>query len=563
MRTLAPLRPACTLLHATALALAATLAGCATAGPARPERPAGEAARPGARTAAILAINDVYRIEGVEGGTLGGLARVRTLREELERRHPDLLLLHGGDLLFPSFLSRTYNGAQMIDMLNWLDGDPAAMDERMFVVFGNHEFDKADAGLIDRRVEGSQFRWTVANLAFSQDGATVAAANLDRSYLVEAGGIKLGLFGLIVNLENKPPFVTGIADPIVTARTLTADLRARGAEVVVALTHLNWVTDKRLLEELGDAGPDLIIGGHDHEHMEIPVGRRMVLKADADARTATVALVTLHPDGRVEVANELRALADSATPPVRPDPRVAAEVQEWLACHERQFCADAGSPHGCLDEVLGRTRTRLVAEESHIRSEETSLGDWVADQMLAAYASCGAQAAFVNSGSLRLNQDLPAGSEVTRQHVEELFGFPAPLRLLEVDGATLQKVADRAVQQWPGSGNWLQGAGMSFVHDSKAGTASDLTLLNPQPHRVTPDETVRVVTNDYVAGGGDGYTMLKGVEQVADCAVGTPDLKLLVQQALRDAEPTGIAPVENDGRVCPAPAVEGCRALRP
>jgi len=61
------------------------------------------------RTAVLLAINDVYRIEGLRDGTIGGLARVRALRLELEREAPDLLMLHGGDFLFPSFASRMYH----------------------------------------------------------------------------------------------------------------------------------------------------------------------------------------------------------------------------------------------------------------------------------------------------------------------------------------------------------------------------------------------------------------------------------------------------------------------
>src|SRR5262249_29888779 len=51
----------------------------------------------------ILAVNDVYRIEGIEGGKRGGLARLRTVRAELERATPGgVLLLHGGDVIFPS-----------------------------------------------------------------------------------------------------------------------------------------------------------------------------------------------------------------------------------------------------------------------------------------------------------------------------------------------------------------------------------------------------------------------------------------------------------------------------
>ena len=117
----------------------------------------------------LLAINDVYRIDGVDLGTSGGLARVRSLRNELEREDPDLLLLHAGDFLFPSLLSRRYNGEQMIDILNLLDGNPQAMDPRMFVTFGNHEFDRNklnDATFLEKRVEESQFAWLGSNIVF-------------------------------------------------------------------------------------------------------------------------------------------------------------------------------------------------------------------------------------------------------------------------------------------------------------------------------------------------------------------------------------------------------------
>ena len=90
----------------------------------------------------IIGINDVYRIEGVDEGANGGLARVRSLRTELEKANPNVLLLHGGDFLFPSLLSRQYNGKHMIEILNLLDGDSKGFDDRMFVTFGTHEFEK-------------------------------------------------------------------------------------------------------------------------------------------------------------------------------------------------------------------------------------------------------------------------------------------------------------------------------------------------------------------------------------------------------------------------------------
>ena len=50
----------------------------------------------------LLAINDVYRLDGVNSGRDGGLARVRTLRSALESQQGELLFLHAGDFLYPS-----------------------------------------------------------------------------------------------------------------------------------------------------------------------------------------------------------------------------------------------------------------------------------------------------------------------------------------------------------------------------------------------------------------------------------------------------------------------------
>ncbi len=536
------------------------LSSCATAPAGAPEAPAAEAV--------LLTINDVYRIEGVDGGTAGGLARLRTLRAELEREHPDLLLLHGGDVLFPSLLSRLYAGEQMIDVLNRLDGEAGAFDERMLVVFGNHEFDRgrlADAGMLDERVEESEFRWLAGNVEFKQDARgepLVEAENLVPSAVVESGGMSIGLFGITTDVA-RPEYVAAFGDPVETAREQTAALRARGAEVVVGLTHLDYQEDEEILRQLGDAGPDLIVGGHDHERMAREVGGRWVVKADADARTATVVWLRRGADGRLEVSHTFRKLARESPPE---DPALSAVVSEWLRRHEAEFCGGQTppAPGDCLSQVLGRTRTPLEGEENAIRGRETSLGDWVTDVMREALAGCGAEAAFVNSGSLRLNQDLPAGSEVTRRHLEELFGFPAPLKLVRLDGRTLAEAVRHSVSGWPGKGWWLQVSGLAFVHDAEKETATSLTALGPGGARpLAPDDEILVATTGFLLdpkSGQDGYTMLKP-EMIVDCPASGQDVKDLVRRALAVAGHQGIAPAA-EGRICRAPPGPNCLAVR-
>lgn len=139
------------LLVATLVLLAAA---CATAPP-----PRSAAAR-----FKILQINDVYKIEGLESGNTGGLARVRSLRKHLESDGTPVLVLHGGDVLYPSVMSKYLEARPMVDVMNLLDGDAAKEDPRLIVTFGNHELDDKDAKILLARLNESAFRWISTNV---------------------------------------------------------------------------------------------------------------------------------------------------------------------------------------------------------------------------------------------------------------------------------------------------------------------------------------------------------------------------------------------------------------
>ncbi|MDA0703871.1 MAG: 5'-nucleotidase C-terminal domain-containing protein, partial [Proteobacteria bacterium] len=479
-----------------------------------------------------------------------------------------VLLLHAGDIVAPSFLSRSYDGAQMIDVLNALDGAPAGFDARMFATFGNHEFDKRklrDAVILADLVRQSGFTWLTANVDFAPgaDGRPlVGGPKVAAHTMVKLGGIQVGLFGLTTDI-TVPDYVAAITDPIAEARRRTAVLRAGGAEVVIAVTHLTMAEDKAILAALEGAGPDLIIGGHEHTRQAwTSPGGRMVVKADADAVSATVTEVALDGDGPPRIAYRMVDLAGDAP---APDPAVLARVEDWVKRHDIAFCAEQSppAPTGCLDAVEGRAAATLVAEELEIRGYETNFGDWIMDRALDAFRDAGAQAAVINAGSLRLNQNIAAGQPITRRMVEALFAFPTGLRLIEIDGATLRKVVDHAVTGWPGSGRWLQVAGLAFRHDPAAGTATGLVLLGPDgPRPVTAAARIKLVTGTYLldrTGDQDGYATL-GTKQIVPGSAEDRTLKSLVLDGLRAAGEAGIAP-RLEGRICttgrPGPCLAG------
>ncbi|MEM6456004.1 MAG: 5'-nucleotidase C-terminal domain-containing protein [Acidobacteriota bacterium] len=543
-----------------------------------------------ARHAVLLAINDVYRADGVDGGRVGGLARVGALRQRLAQQHPDLITLLAGDFLSPSLLSRLTCGAHMIDALNHLDGDAEAFDERFFVAYGNHEFDNArcsDARTLAARVAESDFAWLNGNIRFgARDGSDCALDDATRAQLdatawslIDSGGVRVGLFGLTLK-DKHPDYVARFDAPIATARAITARLRAAGAEVVIALTHQTIGDDAALLRALGDDGPDLIVGGHEHVRQSEIVRGRRVIKADADARTAT--LISIAPgrdDGPPRVRHQYVALNDV----IAPDGVMQRTIDDWRMRHAATLCgerastvrcrdglgadalraafADPADPSidaDCLDQPLSVAGSDLIAEEQEIRRFETNLGDWVLDLARSAFpraASDPPTVAFLNAGTLRLNQDIARGTALTRRLVEELFAYPAPLVRIAIDGRTLRDVLATATASWTGQGHWLQIAGFAFRHDPDGETPAervrDLVRVDAAGtlHPIADDDPLIAVTIPFLADGNDGYAVLATRERLDPPDAHAPDLKHRVLTALTAAGDAGIAPVA-DGRIC-------------
>ena len=492
----------------------------------------------------ILVINDVYRLDN--------LPYVRHLRASLEQSEGEVLMLHAGDFLFPSLLSQRYDGEQMVDVLNYLDGDGAAFDEHMFITFGNHEFEKGKlkhAPLLQSRITESQFAWLGTNVEFKSiepRRQMVQADNLLPSKLITLNGVKVGVLSATTDVKGAD-YIRRFIPPMQAVRTTSRALRQQGAQVVIALTHLTLKEDRALLEQLGDDAPDLIAGGHEHDRQSVQVNGRRIVKADADAMSAAVV--------RLDAANPKQSSVTFVDLPGKytPDAGVVARINQWDARFAEGFCGEKGESNACLTQVLGKTAVDLIAEELTIRRFETNLGNWLADTARTSFADQGAQIAFLNAGGMRLNQNIPAG-ELNRRHLDTLFAYPTRLAMIRLSGAQLQAVVNHAITDWTGNGRWLQVSGFAFKHNPATGTAEQLSLITPQGLRpIQADETLLAVTNDYLldaSGDQDGYRML-GENLIVAPDQPRLELKDKVLEALQQAGSAGIAP-RVEGRICNA-----------
>src|SRR5690606_931739 len=210
----------------------------------------------------LLHFNDAYDLPPVDE-ELGGFDRLATLIDQYRAQHPNALVLFAGDLISPSLASSVFYGSQMIQGMNVIGVDYAA--------FGNHEWDFGDA-VLQERIAESEFTWLSTNVLWRMG----LYPGTQTTALVEVDGVKVGLVGLVSRGEE-----TRCVDPIVAARIGAERLKAQGAEVIVALTHLTIAEDRALLAAVPEI--DVVLGGHDHDVTTEWVGRQFISKAGSEA----------------------------------------------------------------------------------------------------------------------------------------------------------------------------------------------------------------------------------------------------------------------------------------
>lgn len=438
----------------------------------------------------ILQLNDVYKIEGLEGGQSGGLARVRTLRKHLESDGSTVLVLHAGDLIYPSVMSKYLEGKPMIDVLNLLDGDATKKDESLLVGFGNHEFDNRNPQVLLDRLAESQFVWVATNTVRCNPSPNCGEPFPGVSDLVyrDAGGVKVAVFGLLYPMTKSYARTTDLVE---AATRAVATARSQGAQVVVAITHQDLAEDASLVRAV--PGIDVVVGGHDHLFLQQNVGGKWIVKADADAKSVIVWDVFVDQKG--VHTTPIRVAVDQT---IAKDPVIDARVSHWLE--------ELGNKLGG-NEPLGTTRNLLEGVEPAVRGYETALGNLLTDAMR---KQMGTDIAILNGGSIRINDNIPPGP-ITRYHMEGIFYYTNALVAFRATGQQILDLLRNSVSRADaGDGRFLQISGMQFQYmkqgDSFVVNPADVTI-GGKPLDLGASYSVASIDYMYTSGSEDGFTL--------------------------------------------------------
>ena len=442
-------------------------------------------------TITLLHCNDVYEIAPKDGA--GGFAPFMTLLDAERARNPHTLTTFGGDLLSPSLLSGLTKGSQMIELTNAIGVQVA--------VLGNHEFDFGPA-LAAERIKASRYPWLGTNVLGADGAPAVGCADLQ---LFDIAGYKIGFLGILTPdtaTLSSPGNAISFAAPAATAATAVKRLKEMGADLVVALTHLNIADDQQLVA--GVEGVDLVLGGHDHEAITFYEGDTLIAKSASDLHF--LAAIDLRIGRAMVKDKEVVVWSPSwrylATAGVTPEPAIETVVARWNTALDQELAVP-----------VGVTRVELDTRRASVRTEETNFGDLVADAMRNA---TGAEVGLANGGGIRGDRLYPAGTELTRKDILTELPFGNTVVVAQITGADLLAALENGVSAVADkAGRFPQVSGMSFVYDpalppgsrivvrrGRRRAARPAALLPARHHRLPADRRRRLCQPRACQGAG-------------------------------------------------------------
>lgn len=480
----------------------------------------------------------------------------------LKAQNPNNVVVSAGDLVGASpLVSAFFHDEGTIEVMNRMGLE--------FTSVGNHEFDAGQTELLRKQhggcapasniatcqggalnagvttpvpFEGAKFKYLSANVI-----KTATNTSLLPSYAIKTfNGHRVGFIGM--TLKDTPTIVssagiTGLSfnDEATTANALVPRLRAAGAEAIVILIHQGTnagvtysscqasttvATDPiaSIVSQLDDH-IGLVVSGHSHNayvcQFKNSVGRSIpVTQAASYGNVLTNIDVTLNDStGAISTVTASNIVVDRTNPAITPNATVAAIVQGY---------ANLASP--LTSQIVGTILSPGAPNTGNSAGEKPA-GDLIADAQLAAASTAAngsAVVALMNTGGVRANgfvnnavtpvypYNLTYGDAFTVQPFGNLLQT-VTLTATQLK-TTLEQQFGGCLGQTPGVDRVLQ-VSKSLYEEYSASAACGSKVQTLKINGIylvqggvllNPNVTYQVVINNFMYGGGDNFTALKG-----------------------------------------------------
>ena len=474
----------------------------------------------------ILHSNDVH-------GAIAGYANIAQLRNEYEAEGAEVILVDAGDFSQGTTYVSTSKGFDAITMMNAAGYDVATL--------GNHEFDYGYAQL-KSNLEKAEFQVICADV-FDESGNTIYPAY---TIITTGSGMKIAFIGFETpeaQTKANPALIKGLTflaeDELYAVAQENIDkVKAEGADLVIALSHLGVDAESEPNRSVDlyahTTGFDFIIDGHSHTVMT--EGENGEPIQSTGTAFANIGVIVIDNETKTIEENFLRSVSHDE------DGTTVYDITNDIAV--------SGYAQEIMDRVNGEYN--IVFAESLVdlngerdpgnRTEETNLGDLVSDAIMwtvlkdegSLSVDTANAVAIVNGGGIRAS--INSGS-ITKKDVNTVLPFGNTITVVYVTGAELLEALEASTYCTPTAvGGFPQVAGIEFTvdttkaYDSNAETYPASTYYGPASiDRVTinnvngrefdENATYAVITNDFMAAGGDTYYAFASSENKFDTGI--------------------------------------------
>jgi 2',3'-cyclic-nucleotide 2'-phosphodiesterase (5'-nucleotidase family) len=410
---------------------------------------------------------------------VGSVARMSRIMKDARALQPYCLYVDAGDSPYNTNLANLTKGRVSVDVLGAMGLDAT--------VLGNHDFDFAFDVLLSN-AERAKYAMLSAN-TYNKDGSY--PRQFKPSLIKEVGGLRLAIVGVTDDESKLTTHYSNTAgidfkDDFSSAAEAVGAVRGK-SDIVICLSHLHG---KNAELPLKVKGIDVEIGGgNDLAGRPDLVGSTWLINPGKHAEALNQINVNVYKGRMVGLLFSQIFVGEG----YEEDPEVVA----ILANYQKEVDAMMGQPVGSLASSLEWSALK-------VRTGELPIGDMVADSQRE-YME--ADICLQNGGGIRAS--LQAGP-VNLNDIYGCLPFDNKVILVEAPGSTVWAALENGVSQYPATaGRFLQVSGLKYSFDaSKPAGQRMLSVETPDGKPLDFAKRYKVVINDFMGGGGDGYSML-------------------------------------------------------
>ena len=449
----------------------------------------------------ILHTNDVH-------GAIAGYAYIAQLKADYEAKGAEVILVDAGDYSQGEVYVSDTKGLDAVEMMNATGYNVVSL--------GNHEFDYGFAQLKDN-MSKAKFKVLCADV-FNADGTPIFDANY--TYTTKSG-VKIGFFGMETpetQTKANPALIKGLTFATDDAFTKAAADQVKALkddDIVICVSHLGVDAESKPYRSTdlyaAVKGIDFIIDAHSHTVMM--KGENGEPIQSTGTKFANIGVIVIDDASKKIESNSLYEIKEDTAK----DATVAAAAQKIIDRIDKEYGA-----------VFAKSKVELNGAKAPNgnRDSETNNGDLITDAMLwkvmqnkeGLTVDADHVVAITNGGGIR---DYIKVGDVTKKDIKTVLPFGNTVAVIYVTGAELLEALEASTYSLP-VGGFPQVCGISYTistavaYDANAETYPSSTYYGPKTiNRVSinsingkefkVDDTYAVVTNNFVADGGDTY----------------------------------------------------------